>query len=78
MAEEEVTNSGNNDDEGLSFTTAEELTTFLMDLQGQIGNMQETIDKLSPVEDEEVAEEVEETEERTEDEINEIDQLLQG
>lgn len=67
--------------ESLSFKTADELSTFLMDLQGQIGNMQQTIDKLSPVE--ENAETTEEegkeetTEEPSKEEISEIDQLLQ-
>src|SRR5699024_644544 len=37
--------------EKLSFKNADELSTFLMDLQGQIGNMQEAIDKLSPVDE---------------------------
>lgn len=68
-------------EEKLSFKTADDLSSFLMDLQGQIGNMQETIDKLSPVEEnaEEGKEDKEEsTEEMSEDEINEIDQLLQS
>lgn len=61
----------------LSFKSADELSTFLMDLQGQMNNMQEKIDKLSPVEEvtEEVSEEV--AEEVTEEEVSEIDQLLQ-
>lgn len=62
----------------LSFKTADELSTFLMDLQGQISNMQQTIDKLSPV-TEESEEKPEETpeEETPAEEVNEIDQLLQ-
>lgn len=62
----------------LSFKNADELTTFLVDLQGQIGNMQETIDKLSPIEEEGKEEkEVKEGEELTDDEISDIDKLLQ-
>src|SRR5699024_12577544 len=49
--------------EKLSFKNADELSTFLMDLQGQIGNMQETIDKLSPV-DEKGKEQEEQKEEK--------------
>lgn len=67
------------EEDTLSFKTAEELTTFLMDMQGQLANMQQTIDKLSPVE-EEVKEDVKEevtTEEPTAEEISEIDKLLQ-
>lgn len=64
----------------MEITTKEELFQVITDLQGQLANMQETIDKLSPVED--VAEEaVEETEQETEalseEEVSEIDQLLQ-
>lgn len=66
--------------EGLSFKTSDELSSFLMDLQGQIANIQETVDKIKPVEGaEESAEETEEPiEEASEDEISEIDRLLQG
>lgn len=65
--------------EGLSFETADELSTFLMDLQGQIGNLQKTIDKMNPVSEEEKTEETseEKTEETSEEELSEIDQLLQ-
>lgn len=64
----------------MEITTKEELFQVITDLQGQLANMQETIDKLSPVE--EVADQaVEETEQETEvlsdDEVSEIDQLLQ-
>lgn len=68
-------------EEKLSFKTADELTNFLLDMQGQIANMQETIDKLSPVENNsEEGEEGEEgeTEELSDEEINEIDRLLQS
>lgn len=61
----------------LSFKTADELTQFLMDLQGQIVNMQETLDKLSPVEEKAEETEVKE-EELSDEEINEIDRLLQS
>lgn len=75
---------------GLSFKTAEELSTFLVDMQGQISNMQETIDKIKPAEsessetDDETDDETDkeektdsEKEEVSEEEINEIDKLLQ-
>lgn len=78
MAEEEKEQK---DESKLSFKNADELTSFLMDLQGQIGNMQQTIDKLSPVKDEEESndgEEGKEEKEMTDDEVNEIDQLLQS
>lgn len=64
----------------MDITTKEELFKVITDLQGQIANMQETIDKLSPVEEvaEEVAEETEqETEELSDEEVSEIDKLLQ-
>lgn len=80
MAEEnKETKEENKEETKLSFKTADELSTFLMDLQGQIGNMQQTIDKLSPVE-ENVKEEKEETkeEELTDEEVSEIDRLLQS
>lgn len=73
------------DNKGLNFKTVDELASFLKDLQGQMGNMQETIDKLQPSEEssdetdtdtDTDSEEVEE--EPSEEEINEIDQLLQG
>ena len=64
----------------MDINTKEDLVTFLTDLQGQMTNMQETIDKLSPVEEvaEEVAEETgQETDELSDEEISEIDKLLQ-
>ena len=65
--------------EKLSFKNADELSTFLMDLQGQIVNMQETIDKLSPVDEKgQEQEEQKEEKEMTDEEVNEIDQLLQS
>lgn len=77
MADEQETK----DDGKLSFESKDELTSFLMDLQGQIGNMQETIDKLQPVEDEQDDAgdaDVADDEDLSDDEIDEIDQLLQG
>ena len=74
------------EEKALSFETADELTNFLIDLQGQIANLTETVDKIKPVEEpaeEEKPEEEEETkedpveEEVTEEEISEIDKLLQ-
>lgn len=72
----------------LSFETADDLTSFLMDLQGQIVNIQETVDKISPAEEAEATEETEETEETasddeeteepSEEELSEIDALLQN
>ena len=78
MAEEnKETKEETKEEKKLSFKTADELSTFLMDLQGQIGNMQQTIDKLSPVE-ENSKEEKEETkeEELSDEEVSEIDRLL--
>lgn len=62
----------------MEIKTKEDLFKVITDLQGQVANMQETIDKLAPVEEvaEEVAEE-EVSEEMTDDEISEIDKLLQ-
>lgn len=64
----------------LSFKTADELTNFLLDLQGQIVNLTETVDKLSPVTetDEETDTPDEQTEQLSDEEISEIDQLLQS
>ena len=64
----------------MEITTKEELFQVITDLQGQLANMQETIDKLSPVEEvaEEVAEETgQETEALSDEEVSEIDKLLQ-
>ena len=71
----------------LSFKTADELTNFLLDLQGQIVNLTETVDKLSPVKetdeetdtpDEQTDTPDEQTEKLSDEEISEIDQLLQS
>ena len=65
----------------ISFKTADDLSNFLLDMQGQIANMQETIDKLSPVEEssEEGSDPTEETkEELSDEEVSEIDRLLQS
>ena len=67
----------------LSFETADDLTDFLIDLQGQIANLTETVDKIKPVEESEEEKPEEETkeepveEEPTEEEVSEIDKLLQ-
>ena len=71
------------EEKALSFETADELTNFLIDLQGQIANLTETVDKIKPVEESEEEKPEEETkeepveEEPTEEEISEIDKLLQ-
>ena len=74
------------EEKSLSFETADDLTSFLLDLQGQIANLTETVDKIKPVEEseeEKPEEETEETkeepveEEASEEEISEIDKLLQ-
>ncbi len=66
----------------MEFKTKEDLVNFLTDLQGQIVNLQETVDKLSPVEGSEEAPEGEVTEtteeELSEEEVSEIDKLLQS
>lgn len=77
MAEDSKEKKEGTEETKLSFKTADELTQFLMDLQGQIVNMQETIDKLSPVEEKAEETEVKE-EELSDEEINEIDRLLQS
>ncbi len=78
MPEEKKTEEQENK---ISFKTADELTNFLLDMQGQIANIQETIDKLSPVEEssEEGSDQAEETkEELSDEEVSEIDRLLQS
>ena len=71
------------EEKALSFETADELTNFLIDLQGQIANLTETVDKIKPVEESEEEKPEEETkeepveEETSEEEISEIDKLLQ-
>ena len=77
MAEDSKEKKEGTEETKLSFKTADELTKFLMDLQGQIANMQETIDKLVPVEEKAEETEVKE-EELSDEEINEIDRLLQS
>ena len=64
----------------MDINTKEDLLKVITDLQGQMANMQETIDKLSPVEEEateEVVEEKQDEENLSDEEISEIDQLLQ-
>lgn len=62
----------------MEINTKEELLTLLADLQGQMVNMQETVDKLAPVEEEAEKEEETATEEPLSDEeVSEIDKLLQ-
>ena len=71
------------EEKSLSFETADDLTSFLLDLQGQIANLTETVDKIKPVEESEEEKPEEETkeepveEESSEEEISEIDKLLQ-
>ena len=71
------------EEKSLSFETADDLTSFLLDLQGQIANLTETVDKIKPVEESEEEKPEEETkedpveEEVSEEEISEIDKLLQ-
>ena len=71
------------EEKSLSFETADDLTDFLIDLQGQIANLTETVDKIKPVEEPAEEEPTEETkeepveEEPTEEEVSEIDKLLQ-
>ena len=62
----------------MEINTREELIAVIADLQGQMATMEETINKLSPVEEEVVQEVAEEpTEEMSDEEVNEIDQMLQ-
>ena len=64
----------------MDINTKEDLLKVINDLQGQMSNMQETIDKLSPVEEEasdEVVEEKQDEENLSDEEISEIDKLLQ-
>jgi len=64
----------------MDINTKEDLLKVITDLQGQMSNMQETIDKLSPVEEEasdEVVEEKQDEENLSDEEISEIDKLLQ-
>ena len=64
----------------MEINTKEELFSLLADLQGQMANMQETIDKLSPVEEEGQKEDetTEKEEKLSDEEISEIDKLLQS
>lgn len=81
MAEEKEKKEEVTEDK-LSFKTADELSNFLMDLQGQITNLTESVDKLNPVdettEQEETTDQEKETSEMTDEEVSEIDQLLQS
>ena len=63
----------------MEINTKEELLSLLADLQGQMANMQETIDKLSPVEEEGQKEDdaTDKEEKLSDEEISEIDKLLQ-
>ena len=64
----------------MEITTKEELFKVITDLQGQVVTMQETIDKLSPIEDEPDPDpdpEPDSEENLSDEEVSEIDQLLQ-
>jgi len=63
----------------MEIANKEELVTILTDLQGQVANMQETVDKLAPAKEEEGKEEGKEEEEKdlSEDEISDIDKMLE-
>ena len=63
----------------MEINTKEELINLIGDLQGQIANMQETIDKLSPVEEEAKKDDEQGSEEEqlSDEEVSEIDKLLQ-
>ena len=65
----------------MEINSKEDLLTLLTDLQGQLANMQETIDKLSPVEEKAESSDEDKSEENkdelSEDDVDEIDQLLQ-
>lgn len=80
MAEEVIVTPEETPEETPAETT-NEVVTMLMDIQGQLANMVEKIDKLAPVTEEVPAEETpaEETpaEEPTEEDVSEIDRLLQ-
>ena len=81
MAEEEKKEETQQTNDKPSFKTVDELSNFLLDLQGQISNLTETVDKLSPVEEssEEGSYPAEETkEELSDEEVSEIDRLLQS
>ena len=59
----------------LEINTREELIAVIADLQGQMATMEETINKLSPVDEDPKDEDPKEK--LSDDEVNEIDQLLQ-
>ena len=65
----------------MEIKSKDDLVNFLTDLDGRIENLTETVDKLSPVEEEEETEDQPDTlngtTEPTEDEVNEVDKLLQ-
>src|SRR5699024_3255260 len=72
------------EEKSLSFETADDLTDFLIDLQGQIANLTETVHKIKPVEEpaeeekpEEETKEEQVEEEPTKEEVSKIDKLLQ-
>lgn len=74
----------NQDQQGTSFKNAQELTDFIMDLKGQLDNVQQTVDKIQPADEKNENQSNEENEgqkdqdEMTEEEVNEIDQMLQS
>lgn len=80
MAEESKETKEETKEEKLSFKTKDDLSNFLLDLQGQINDMEQTINKLSPVDEKEETENKEEKEEKeiSDEEVSEIDQLLQS
>lgn len=64
----------------MEINSKEELIALIGDLQGQMANMQETIDKLSPVEEEAKKDDEEkgsEEEKLSDEEVSDIDKLLQ-
>lgn len=86
MAEEQnkATNKETNTEEntgGLEIGSKDDLVKFLTDLQGQMNNLQETVDKVAPAKEEESEEQPpgseKEEQEPSEEQVNEIDAMLQ-
>lgn len=91
MAEEQIETPTTDDQPSSTFN--DDVIKFLTDIQGQLANMQQVIDKMAPIEEPQIEVETDPTDETppeegtptedeppsepSEDEINEIDKLLQ-
>lgn len=81
MAEEQNKETNTDTEQGLEIGSKADLVKLITDLQGQMNNMQEQVDKMAPVteetEEEKPGSEGAEEKEPSKEEVDEVDALLQ-